>query len=421
MMRRWIAFNGVGALGVVVQLAALAILVRGLNVPYLWATAAAVECAVLHNFALHQRCTWRDRPADSRTAVLTRLLRFHALNGAVSVAGNVLVAALLTGGLGFDPLASNAAAILSIGMINFAASERLVFRRAAVARLLLLAVMSPAAAAASPGPEAGIEELRPATLQAWTAYERQVDARLAAASADAAPFFALDAYGVKGWRDAALKGGIAMHQLERPLPAGARVEIPDGKAHHWTGAIFVPGTTVARVLDHLSRFAGRESEHYEDVVASRLLSREGDAYRIFLKLRRTKFQITSTYHSEHAVVYRRLGSARATARSVSTRIAELRNAGTAQERELPEGKDSGYLWRLNAYWRYEQVDGGVLIECESISLSRSVPVLVRFLISGIVEGIARESLEKTLGGLKRALAPAAASSRGTTRRSPALI
>lgn len=396
-MRRWIAFNGVGALGVVVQLAALAVLVRGLNVPYLWATAAAVECAVLHNFVLHQRCTWRDRPAGSRTAVLTRLLRFHALNGAVSVAGHVLVAALLTGGLGFDPLVSNAAAILSMGMINFAASERLVFRRAAVAGLLLLAAMSPAAAAA-PAPEVGMEELRPATLQAWTAYERQVDARLAGASADAAPFFALDAYGVKGWREAALKGGIAMHQLERPAPAGAKVEIPGGKIHHWTGAIFVPETTVARVLDHLSRFAGRESEHYEDVVASRLLSRDGDAYRIFLKLRRTKFQITSTYHSEHAVVYRRLGSARATARSVSTRIAELQNAGTAKERELPEGKDSGYLWRLNAYWRYEQVDGGVLIECESISLSRSVPVLVRFLISGIVEGIARESLEKRSEG-----------------------
>ena len=421
LLRRWIAFNGVGALGVGVQLAVLAVLIRGLHVPYLWATAAAVECAVLHNFVLHQRWTWRDRPVESPCAVLARLLRFHALNGAVSMGGNVLVAALLTGGLGVDPIVSNAAAIMFIGMINFAASERLVFRRAVIAGLLLLPPLGGAAAAASPGPELTTEELRPATLQAWAAYERQVDARLAAASADSAPFFALDAYGVKGWRDAALKGGVAMHQLERPQPGGAKVEIPDGKIHHWTGAIFVPGTTVERVLDHLSRFAGRESEHYEDVVASRLLSRDGDAYRIFLKLRRTKFQITSTYHSEHAVVYRRLGSARAAARSASTRIAELQNAGTAQERELPEGRDSGYLWRLNAYWRYEQVDGGVLIECESISLSRSVPVLVRFLVSGIVEGIARESLEKTLGGLKRALAAAAASSRGPGRRAPALI
>ena len=406
LLRRWLAFNGVGALGVLVQLAAVTIFIRTLQLPYLWATAAAVESALLHNFLLHQRWTWRDRPAGSARELLMRLLRFHALNGLVSLAGNVLIAALLTGGLGVDPVVSNFAAILSCAMLNFVASERLVFKdaltHAAAAVLLAGAAAGPAFAAPSDAPEILIEELRPATLQVWTAYERQLDARLEASAAQGTPFFALDAFAVKGWRDAAMKGGVAMHRLDCPQPGARGVDVPDGKIHHWAGAIFVPGTTVAGVLDHLSRFAGRESEHYEDVVASRLISRDGDAFRIFLKLRRTKFQVTSTYHTEHAVVYRRVGT-RGTGRSVSTKIAELQNAGTPQERELPEGRDSGYLWRLNAYWRYEQVDGGVLIECESISLSRSVPVLVRFLISGIVEGIARESLEKTLGGLKRAL------------------
>ena len=67
------------------------------------------------------------------------------------------------------------------------------------------------------------------------------------------------------------------------------------------------------------------------------------------------------------------------------------------------GDDAGYLWRLNAYWRYEQSGDGVLIECESVSLSRAVPLLLRPVIGGMVEGVARESLEKTLRGLKRAL------------------
>ncbi len=40
------------------------------------------------------------------------------------------------------------------------------------------------------------------------------------------------------------------------------------------------------------------------------------------------------------------------------------------KREKPEGKDRGFLWRLNSYWRYQQVDGGVLVECESLTLSR---------------------------------------------------
>jgi hypothetical protein len=110
-----------------------------------------------------------------------------------------------------------------------------------------------------------------------------------------------------------------------------------------------------------------------------------------------------TYDTEHAIENRRLSETRASKRSVATKIAELADAGTPREREKPPGSDRGFLWRLNAYWRYEQIDGGVLIECESVSLSRSVPMLLRPFVSGIVERIARESLQKTLMSLKRDL------------------
>jgi putative flippase GtrA len=398
VLQRWIAFNGVGALGILVQLGTLALLVRQLNVPYLLATAIAVELTVLHNFVWHQRWTWRDRRSRSRLDVLTRLWRFHVLNGFVSLAGNLAIARVLTGEFGADPVASNIAAIIVCSMVNFAASEVLVFRRAAASLVLLLAVAPAAAAEAEPL----AAELRPATLQAWTAYERRVDGRLQSVSSTSAPFFTLDAYGVAGWRDAAMSGGASMHRLDRPQPGGATVSVPDGKVHHWAGAIFVPGMTVDAVLQHLSTYAGRESQHYSDVIGSRLISREGDRYRVFMKLRRTKV-VTVTYNSEHLVEYRRLSDARATGRSVSTRIAELENAGAPTEREKPEGRDQGFLWRLNAYWRYEAVKGGVLIECESISLSRDVPTMLKWFIGGMVEGVARESLERTLSSLKRAL------------------
>jgi hypothetical protein len=113
--------------------------------------------------------------------------------------------------------------------------------------------------------------------------------------------------------------------------------------------------------------------------------------------------VNATYNSDHTVEYRRLGPARATARSASTRIAQLDDPGTPQERERKVGSDSGYLWRLNAYWRYEAVNNGVLIECESVSLSRGVPTLLRPFITGVVEGLARESLERTLSGLRSLL------------------
>ena len=398
LVQRWIAFNGVGALGILVQLGMLAILVRHLGAPYLLATAIAVELAVLHNFVWHQHWTWRDRRGASRTQLAIRLWRFHLLNGFVSLAGNLMIARLLTGELGADPVASNIAAIIVCSMVNFAASELLVFRRVAASIAVLLIGASSAAAEGGPIDA----ELRPATLQAWTAYERQVDARLQTASATSTPFFARDAYGIGGWREEALKGNISMHRLDRPQPGGQTVSVPDGKIHHWAGAIFVPNTSVEAVLQHLSKYAGRESEHYGDVIASKLLARDGDRYRVFMQLRRTKV-VTVTYNTEHAIEYRRLGNARATGRSVSTRIAELENAGTADEREKPNGRDQGFLWRLNAYWRYEAVNGGVLIECESISLSRDVPALLKWFVGGMVEGVARESLERTLSSLKRAL------------------
>jgi hypothetical protein len=117
--------------------------------------------------------------------------------------------------------------------------------------------------------------------------------------------------------------------------------------------------------------------------------------------------ITVTYNTEHVIEYTRIRGTRALVRSVAARITELADAGTAQEREKPAGDDSGFLWRLNAYWRYEAVPGGVIVECESVSLSRAVPVIVRPVANPIVDRIARESLHRTLSSLRRVLAGAA--------------
>jgi dolichol-phosphate mannosyltransferase len=394
---RWLRFNGIGALGAGLQLAVLGVLTRLTPLHYLWATVVAVEATVLHNFCWHERWTWSDRRAASRRHVYMRLGHFQLTNGLVSIAGNVLLMRVFTGSLGMDPLAANIVSILICSLANFGASEWLVFRRAAATALAVLMLQPTTAYAAAAADGA---ELQAATVQAWTAYERAVDARYdAAAPAGTAPFFALDGVGEPDWRARARGGAIPMARIERPAPGSPEIDVPDGKIHHWTGAIFVPGVSVDELLKRLAELAGNEQKHYADVLASRIIARQDDRYQIFMKLRRTKV-ITVTYHTEHEVRYRRLGSARASARSVSTRIAQLEDAGTPQERELKPGFDSGYLWRLNAYWRYEAVPGGVLIECESVSLSRAVPFVLRPFATGLVEGLARESLERTLTGLR---------------------
>jgi dolichol-phosphate mannosyltransferase len=394
---RWLRFNGIGALGAGLQLAVLGLLTRLTPLHYLWATVVAVETTVLHNFCWHERWTWSDRRAESRRHVYMRLGRFQLTNGLISIAGNLVLMRAFTGSLGMDPIAASIVSILICSLANFGASEWLVFRRAAAAAALFVMMLLPTTAHAAVIDGA---ELQAATLQAWTAYERAVDARYdAVAAAGSAPFFALDGVGEADWRGRARGGAIPMARIDRPAPGGPEIDVPNGKIHHWTGAIFVPGVSVDELLKRLAELAGNEQKHYADVLASRMIARRDDQYQIFMKLRRTKV-ITVTYNTEHDVRYRRLGGARASARSVSTRIAQLDDAGTPQEHELKPGSDGGYLWRLNAYWRYEAVPGGVLIECESVSLSRAVPFVLRPFATGLVEGLARESLERTLVGLR---------------------
>ena len=125
-MRFW-RFNGVGVAGFVVQLAILALAINAGGMHYLLATAIAVEAAVLHNFLWHERWTWRDRPATGM-ARLERLWRFHILNGLVSLVGNLLMMRLLVGLLGMQPVVANVVAVLACALVNFTASDRLVFR-----------------------------------------------------------------------------------------------------------------------------------------------------------------------------------------------------------------------------------------------------------------------------------------------------
>ena len=405
LIRRWFAFNGVGLMGVVVQLATLAVLTRATGLHPVVATAVAVETAVLHNFLWHQRWTWRDRPSQSQRSTLARLLRFHALNGTISLAGNVGIVALLTP-LGIPTVAASAIAVAVCSLVNFMTSELIVFRTArratGIAAVMLLVPLADTASVSAAGPADMTAELTPATVTAWQRYERQVDERYdRAPSSGADGYFAQDAFKLgSNWRQQALAGQVPMAKIESAAPGQSAIDIPDGKVHHWVGAVFLPRARVDGVIARLKERAGRESEAYADVVASKLLAREGDRIKVFLKLRRDSI-ITVTYNTEHAVHYRSLGGARASSRSVSTKIAELEDVGTPREREKPVGNDHGFLWRLNAYWRFEQVDGGVIVECESVSLSRGVPALLRLFVSGTVERIARDSLQNTLVSLKK--------------------
>ena len=125
-MKRWIAFNSVSALGIVVQMGLLWMLTSGLGMNYLLATGLAVEAAVLHNFLWHQHWTWADR-AYSGT-LLRRLVRFHLTNGALPLAANIILIQIFVERLHFNYLNANALAIALCSLFTFFAGDRFVFR-----------------------------------------------------------------------------------------------------------------------------------------------------------------------------------------------------------------------------------------------------------------------------------------------------
>ena len=120
---RWMKFNAVGGMGILLQLGVLAFLTEALRVPYLVATAIVVEAAILHNFIWHERFTWADRKGRHQ---LGRLLRFNATTGVFSILGNMLFTKLLVDA-GMRHLPANIGAIALCSIINFLLNDRVVF------------------------------------------------------------------------------------------------------------------------------------------------------------------------------------------------------------------------------------------------------------------------------------------------------
>jgi len=124
MLRYWLRFNAVGLVGLAVQLLVLVVLLR-VGVHYLAATIVAVEAAVLQNFVWHERWTWSQRP--NMSGRLQRLWRFHALNGLVSIVGNLAAMPVLVGILELPPLPANLISVLLCSTVNFAAGYKLIW------------------------------------------------------------------------------------------------------------------------------------------------------------------------------------------------------------------------------------------------------------------------------------------------------
>ncbi len=399
MVNRLAPFFLSGLAGFVAQVGAVWLLVSLTTVHYAVATVLAVELAIVVNFIFHERWTWRDRTggaggAKDAQGAMGRLLRFNALTGITSILGGVLVTALLVESMGMNAVVANILSVMALGVVNFIGADTLVFRAGVVALAL-----SAAGNAHASDLEA---KLLPKTLQGFRSYVSAVEARRARELAEKQPFLEIDRRSAAEQARimATLKRGevfVERGAVSRDRSA-AEISIDGGLINHWRGTVFVPNVKLDQVLRVLQE-PQTDKHKQEDVISSRVISRDGDSQKVFLRLKRTKF-VTVVYDTEYDVDYVRLAPDLALSNSISTKVVEFENAGTPREIALPEGNDHGYMWRLNSYWRYKQVDGGVLVEVESLTLSRDLPAIIGPLIRPIVNSTARESMTRTLASVR---------------------
>jgi hypothetical protein len=254
-------------------------------------------------------------------------------------------------------------------------------------------------------PEVMSAELKPATVTAFDRYVQVTEARIDAEMKRPGEFLYVE--GLPETRRApamaALKSGqVYMERLKTRDSSGRVMEAPDALIHHWMGAVFIPGATLHQPLTLVQDYDHHQEIYLPEVVRSKLLARNGNDFKIFYRLRKKKV-ITVTLDTDHDVHYFQVDATHAYSRSYTTRIQEVANADKPNEYEKPVGKDSGFLWRLYSYWRFEEKDGGVYVECESVSLTRDIPFMVSWLVKPFVTDIPKESLQMTMGSTRRAL------------------
>ncbi len=255
-------------------------------------------------------------------------------------------------------------------------------------RLICAALLAVAACPAA--------ELKLKTLRAFESYIQGTEARVQQQTRAAADF--LWAAQSPQRRSRALRGEV----LTEAWRGKGEIEVPDGLIHDWIGAVFIPGATLERTLALVQNYDGHKNVYQPEVIDSKLLGRNGNDFRIRLRLLKKKV-ITVVLNTEHDVRYFPVDATRCHSRSYSSRIAEVEDPGEPGEREKPPGKDHGFLWRLYSYWRFQESDGGVWVECQAISLTRDVPTGLGWLIQPIIRDLPKESLIRTLSATRAAL------------------
>ena len=199
-----------------------------------------------------------------------------------------------------------------------------------------------------------------------------------------------------GAMDARLrKGELIIENLKPEKEA----DLPGAMLHDWRGTAFIRGSTVADFERLMKNYEAYPRVFAPQVMQAKILTRQDGAdprhFTVSMRVRQHHV-ITVVLDTTYDVIFERLDAQHAYSISRSTNISEISSPGTAKEHALTGSEEHGFLWRLNTYWSCEERDGGIYVQIESVSLTRSIPTGLGWVIRPFVESVPRESLEFTL-------------------------
>ena len=197
------------------------------------------------------------------------------------------------------------------------------------------------------------------------------------------------------------------------------ISVPDGLVHHWRAAAFIRGTTLRQGLDVSSAFADYHAI-YMAVVGSRVLARNGDRYSVLMRLEEGEAGLRAVLDVRSTVEYQYPRAGTALAFSHADEIRQVENAGRQDERLLPAGRDSGYLWRAATFTYFREQPDGLYVETETIGLSREFPPMLGWIIEPIARRLGRRSattsLQEFVAAVQRDAAAPTAAPRATSAK-----
>lgn len=237
-------------------------------------------------------------------------------------------------------------------------------------------------------------ELKPEAVKAYDRYTSEIDARW---TANKPPFLWTDA---SAERLAQVKKGQIVVQ---PWKGDGDTFVPGASIHDWIGAIFIPNVTMAKVLAVLQDYDHHKTI-YSGVPDSKLLTHSGNDYTYHRLRQLNNGPVHGVFRTDFAAHYQEIDPTKWLCLTRTTQVNEIEDYGKPKQKELPVGKGSGYLWKLNGYWRLEQRDNGVYLECETTSLTRGLPPIIGALFVSSTHALERDGLTSTLKATRDAAA-----------------